>query len=415
MAILTSSILFLKRKRAGYKAAGATALAAYLGGRQDFGPLVPGSAHIVSRNLTPDKTARPAADAQPASQRLPIGQFRCSTKVSLWLNYSKHITIAAVCAFAIVALPARAQDNRADQAGRLSEQLILARSLQQRGQFNAARAILLEVLSKAPDSALLLNQLGSVQQDLAEYLEAERSYLHALSASAKTEGDPQRLVILNNLGTLYLETGQYRKSDPLREQLEKFAPITFENHPAAAARLLSVIGSLEQARNRDDKAETYYARSLQLFQHANGPVSVDAALVKNDLGGLRLEAGRYESAGEFFRDAIREIEIASGPGNSALIRPLVNLARCENMGGHANRAEPVARRAVELSVRMFGEGNRVSATAMLEQATALRRLRRKGAARDLEKRAKAWLRNNSTMNLAGYTISLRDLASVTAR
>ncbi len=31
----------------------------YLGGGQDFGPLVPGSAHIISRNLTPDRTGRP--------------------------------------------------------------------------------------------------------------------------------------------------------------------------------------------------------------------------------------------------------------------------------------------------------------------------------------------------------------------
>lgn len=32
----------------------------YLGGGQDFGPLVPGTPHIVSRNLTPDKTGKPA-------------------------------------------------------------------------------------------------------------------------------------------------------------------------------------------------------------------------------------------------------------------------------------------------------------------------------------------------------------------
>jgi hypothetical protein len=31
----------------------------YLGGGRDFGPFVPGSAHIVSRNLTPDKTGLP--------------------------------------------------------------------------------------------------------------------------------------------------------------------------------------------------------------------------------------------------------------------------------------------------------------------------------------------------------------------
>jgi hypothetical protein len=33
--------------------------ATYLGGGNDFGPLIPGSAHIVSRNLTPDNTGRP--------------------------------------------------------------------------------------------------------------------------------------------------------------------------------------------------------------------------------------------------------------------------------------------------------------------------------------------------------------------
>jgi hypothetical protein len=33
--------------------------ATYLGGGRDFGPLIPGSASIVSRNLTPDKTGLP--------------------------------------------------------------------------------------------------------------------------------------------------------------------------------------------------------------------------------------------------------------------------------------------------------------------------------------------------------------------
>ncbi len=34
--------------------------ATYLGGGRNFGPLIPGSASIISRNLTPDKTGRPA-------------------------------------------------------------------------------------------------------------------------------------------------------------------------------------------------------------------------------------------------------------------------------------------------------------------------------------------------------------------
>ncbi len=34
--------------------------ATYLGGGRDFGPVVPGTPHIISRNLTPDRTGRPA-------------------------------------------------------------------------------------------------------------------------------------------------------------------------------------------------------------------------------------------------------------------------------------------------------------------------------------------------------------------
>lgn len=323
----------------------------------------------------------------------------------------KLMALSVLAALTATLLVGTQQQNEINQADNVAGPLLLARNLQRSGQYNAARNILLDALSKAPNSASLLVQLGSVYQDVGEYLEAERSYLRALNTSWQTEGDPERFVILNNLGTLYVETGQYAKGNGVREQLEHLTPGVLNGHPAAVARLLSVVGSLEQARNRNDLAESYYTRSLQLFQKAKGPVSLDAALVKNDLGGLRLEAGQYESASEFFRQAIRAIETASGRNDPALVHPLLNLARCENMSGHPDEAEPVARRAAELSVKIFGEEHRVTATAILEKASALRRLGRKKPARDLEKRAKAALRNNSTENLAGYTVSLRDLTS----
>jgi len=116
---------------------------------------------------------------------------------------SGKLTVVARFAFAIVvaALLTGAQQSRneAHQAETASEQLVLARQTQAAGQYNAARDILLEALSKAPNSASLLDQLGSVQQDLGEYLQAERSYLRALSASAKASDEPEGLVILNNL------------------------------------------------------------------------------------------------------------------------------------------------------------------------------------------------------------------------
>lgn len=54
--------------------------------------------------------------------------------------------------------------------------LLRARSKQDAGAYAAARTILIKALLKEPRCPELLDALGSVEQDLAEYAEAERSY-----------------------------------------------------------------------------------------------------------------------------------------------------------------------------------------------------------------------------------------------
>jgi len=298
-------------------------------------------------------------------------------------------------------------------AERVSEQLANSHSKQRAGDYRGARDILLQALSEAPDSALLLDALGSVEQDLGEYFEAERSYLGALSASAATKGDPERIAVLENLSTLYLDTNQHAKGEHVREQLERLELGALNDHPVEKAALLNVIAGLEHARNRNDEAERYFSLSLLLMRQALGPASVDAAVVRANMGALRLEARQYASAATLFRQAILEIETASGLDDPALIRPLLYMARCESVTGHADEAEALARRAVDISTKAFGEAHVVTANAMREQAIALRRLRRKRLARDLEKRAKAYLQANSANTPARFSVSVRDLGAAT--
>jgi tetratricopeptide (TPR) repeat protein len=301
-------------------------------------------------------------------------------------------------------------------AERVSEQLANSHSKQRAGDYRGARDILLQALSEAPDSAPLLDALGSVEQDLGEYFAAERSYLRALSASAATKGDPERIAVLENLSTLYLDTNQHAKGEHVREQLEKLELGALNDHPVEkAALILNVIAGLEHARNRDDEAERYLSLSLLLVRQALGPASVDAAVVRANMGELRLEARQYASAATLFRQAILEIETASGLDDPALIRPLLYMARCESVTGHADEAEALARRAVDVSTKAFGEAHVVTANAMTEQAIALRHLRRKRLARDLEKRAKAYLQANSANTPARFSVSVRDLEAATTR
>jgi tetratricopeptide (TPR) repeat protein len=166
-------------------------------------------------------------------------------------------------------LSARAQLRDAiRQSYKVSEQLQSAQRKQLVGDYEAARAILLEALAEIPDSASLLDALGSVEQDLGKYLEAERAYLRALSVSGEAAANPERISILHNLGTLYLDTNQYSKGQRIRERLEELRPGVLDDHPTAAAKLLNLVGSLEHARNRNEEAQRYYSRSLLLLRQA---------------------------------------------------------------------------------------------------------------------------------------------------
>ena len=313
---------------------------------------------------------------------------------------------------AVLIVTTAAAQNRSEigPSEAVASALVLANRQQRAGDYPAARTALLEGLSKAPESAALLNALGSVEQEASEFIEAERRYLQALKASATTPGDLEWLCVMNNLGTLYLETNQSSKGERVREELERLPASALQNHPVAAGLLLNVIASLEHARNNDSEAIRYYAQSLLLLRKTQGAVSADATAVESNLGFLNMESGRYEAAKDLFRQAIRELETALGPEDSSLIRPLLNLAACENRSGHSIEAEALARRAVELSGKIFGSEHPLTATAMLQQASALRKLGRRVEAHSLEKHAKSLPRNASAASFANYTVGVSELA-----
>jgi tetratricopeptide (TPR) repeat protein len=298
-------------------------------------------------------------------------------------------------------------DNLGDPTGRL----LKAHHLQRAGMNSAARTTLLDALSTAPESVPLLNALGSVQQDLGEYFAAERSYLRALDLCSQTKAETQRVTVLTDLGTLYLDTRQYAKGERVRQELAAITPAFLDRHPTQAVSLLSVLAALEHGRNRDDYALQYYTQALALTRKSNTLPDLDAAAIENNLGLLHLERGQARQAEEFFQSAIQDAEKASGVDDSTLVQPLVNFARCENVIARNEKAEVLARRAVEISTRTFGARHPITAAAMLELANALRKLRRKKEARQLEKQATAALQLSAALNYSSYSVDSRDLAA----
>ena len=61
--------------------------------------------------------------------------------------------------------------------------LIAALAKQANGEFASARAMVEGALTEMPECLVLLNTLGSLEQDAGEYLAAEHAYLRALSTA----------------------------------------------------------------------------------------------------------------------------------------------------------------------------------------------------------------------------------------
>ncbi len=320
--------------------------------------------------------------------------------------------LAAGCAFLLVVptlIRGGPSDPRSDQSSEVSEQLIKVRSMQEAGDHSGAREWLLEILRKTPNLPSVLDSLGSVEQDSGNYLDAERAYRKGLSLSAESGDNAERVALLTNLATLYLDTNQYSKGEQIGEELKKLQRETLNAQPAAAGKLLNVIGSLEHVSGRDDQAEQYFSQSVVLLRQAGSAARVDAALVEANIAFLRLEARRYEAGAAILSQVIGEIESASTSENPALIRPLIDFARCESRSAQANEAEVSARRAVMLSTKTYGQAHLLTATAMREQANALRHLGQKSEARELEKKVRAYLDIHGQGPLSRFSVSVREL------
>jgi Flp pilus assembly protein TadD len=83
--------------------------------------------------------------------------------------------------------------------------------------------------------------------------------------------------------------------------------------------------------------------------------------------------------------------------------------------GNPEEAEPYLKRALTIEQDALGGDHPAVAGIMLNYAAVLRQMRRKGEAKEMEKRAKAILARNQSPNYMGYTVNLSDLQAKNAR
>jgi tetratricopeptide (TPR) repeat protein/CHAT domain-containing protein len=207
-----------------------------------------------------------------------------------------------------------------------------------------------------PETAVALNNLGVIFQEIRDYARAEPLLQEALQIRQKVLGpeDPDTAETLDNLGGLYWAIGNYAKSEPLfKEALEIHQKVLGREH-RLTAKSLNNLAKLYRAMGDYAKAEPLLKEALEIRQKVLGPEHPNTAASLNNLALLYQDMGDYAKAEPLFKQALGISQKVFGPEHPNTAKSLNNLALLYQAMGDYTRAEPLLKEALEIDQKILG-------------------------------------------------------------
>jgi tetratricopeptide (TPR) repeat protein len=221
----------------------------------------------------------------------------------------------------------------------------------------------LERLEAAPwvDRLLPLEQIqalnirGDILYQLERDAEAQAQYDRALVlletiSLPRTQDVSSRSRSLGGLAQLAFIAGEHGEAERLfREAVALLLPVFGENHPDSIWALTS-LGSAAYANANAQLAQSTWNRMLQVALQVYDEDHPEVATLRNSLGLLAMEQGRFEDARLDFEDAIRIDRLRRTERFDDLVYPLSNLALVATFEGRLAEAEGLLAEAQEIAV-----------------------------------------------------------------
>jgi CHAT domain-containing protein/tetratricopeptide (TPR) repeat protein len=155
------------------------------------------------------------------------------------------------------------------------------------------------------DKALVLNGLGNLYSNMANYNEAEKCFFHSLNI-VTLENDIQAIAKnLNNLGNLYSTIGNY---DSSLNYYKKSLSINERNQydfPEEYAKSLFNLGLLYSDLAEYKDAEENIKKAMDIFIKISGVQSLFYSYCNNGLGVVFWKIGEYNEAIKYYRNALQ--------------------------------------------------------------------------------------------------------------
>jgi CHAT domain-containing protein/tetratricopeptide (TPR) repeat protein len=165
----------------------------------------------------------------------------------------------------------------------------------------------IDLSQESPTKATYLNNLATVFLKQDRDREAEAHLLAAFNLQQKVLGgdNPDLAQTLNNLGVAYRKLGRTAEAKSHSERaLEIVQKVYGEGHPLVAATQVALANTYTQLTKQFADAEPLYLKALSVRQKAFGDRHPDVAITLRDLSALRLAMGDTRGALEFSRRAV---------------------------------------------------------------------------------------------------------------
>jgi CHAT domain-containing protein/tetratricopeptide (TPR) repeat protein len=264
----------------------------------------------------------------------------------------------------------RPEDNPQEQIDRLNRQVV---GLCQEGHYQQALDLAILVWEWAREVlgenhllyATSLNNLATLYRDTGDYARAEPLYRQALTIRRQTlgEGHPDYAISLSSLATLYRATGDAARAEPLFRQASNILRQALGENDPDYATSLNNLAVLYQSTRDYARAEPLFCQASDIWRQALGENHPNYAASLNNLAGLYRATGDFMRAEPLFRQAadVYRQTLGKHPDYATTLDGLAELYR---VGGDYARAEPLSRQALEIRCQVQGENHPHCATSL---------------------------------------------------
>jgi len=309
----------------------------------------------------------------------------------------------------LLALACAASGIAFAQGAEAERQLAEGRNLRAAGRYAEAENLFATLLKESeqlgPNSAFVstvLDNLAEVEQDLGNFLAAER----LLTRSLAILKDP---TVEGHLGEVYLEERRGREAETLFRHVLATRQDAGHSDPADIAVAMGDLAMAYKYEGKFGQAEALLRQALVILEERFGPDHPMLSSALGPLGVTLAREGKYREAlsvTERTWQILRQDPRVAGPD---LINTMSTLGMLYSLTGQFREAESYGKEAVAKAEAIYGPDHYRFGCHLANYAKILKRIGRKAEAKAVEQRSAAILARSEQANPVRHMVNVNAL------